>query len=125
MVKALFDTNILIDYLNAVPEAAAEFDRYTAKAISVVTWIEVMAGAPPALEPPTRAFLDSFELIDIDRNVAEKAVLLRRQHKLKLPDAVIWASAQNAAMLLVTRDGKAFPAKDPGIRMPYQLKSGN
>jgi hypothetical protein len=25
MVRALFDTNILVDYLNAVPEARAEF----------------------------------------------------------------------------------------------------
>ena len=37
MVKALFDTNILIDYLNAVPEARTEFQRYTEKAISVIT----------------------------------------------------------------------------------------
>ena len=34
MVKALFDTNILVDYLNAVPQARAEFQRYTEKAIS-------------------------------------------------------------------------------------------
>jgi hypothetical protein len=29
MVKALFDTNILIDYLNAVPQARTELQRYT------------------------------------------------------------------------------------------------
>ena len=29
MVKALFDTNTLVDYLNAVPEARTELRRYT------------------------------------------------------------------------------------------------
>ncbi len=28
MVRPLFDTNILIDYLNAIPAAAEELDRY-------------------------------------------------------------------------------------------------
>jgi predicted nucleic acid-binding protein len=56
MVKALFDTNILVDYLNAVPEARTEFQRYTEKAISIVTWLEVMVGADGDLEAPTRSF---------------------------------------------------------------------
>ena len=38
MVKALFDTNILVDYLNAVSEVRDELQRYHEKAISVVTW---------------------------------------------------------------------------------------
>lgn len=37
MVKALFDTNILVDYLNAVPQARAELQRYTEKAMSIIT----------------------------------------------------------------------------------------
>jgi predicted nucleic acid-binding protein len=37
MVKALFDTNILIDYLNAVPEALTELQRNTEKAVSIIT----------------------------------------------------------------------------------------
>ena len=45
MVKALFDTNILVDYLNAVPEARTELQRYTEKAVSIITWMEVMVGA--------------------------------------------------------------------------------
>jgi hypothetical protein len=53
--------------------------------------------------------------------VAERAVTLRREHRLKLPDAIVWASAQVQAMLLVTRDTKGFPAGDPGVRMPYRV----
>ena len=41
MVKALFDTNILIDYLRGIPAAREELGRYRPKAISLVTWMEV------------------------------------------------------------------------------------
>jgi hypothetical protein len=34
---------------------------------------------------------------------------------------VVWASAQDRAMLFVTRDSKDFPTGDPGIRFPYAL----
>ncbi|MEF0942844.1 PIN domain-containing protein [Rhizobium sp. BR 362] len=47
MVKALFDTNVLIDYLNAVPQARDELTRYGEKAISIITWMEVLVGAKP------------------------------------------------------------------------------
>jgi predicted nucleic acid-binding protein len=40
---------------------------------------------------------------------------------MKLPDAIIWASALARHMLLVTRNVKDFPANDPGVRMPYRL----
>jgi hypothetical protein len=40
---------------------------------------------------------------------------------MKLPDAIIWASAQANAMLLVTRNTKDFPATDPGVRVPYRI----
>lgn len=121
VVKALFDTNVIIDFLNAVPEARRELRRYNAKAISTVTWIEVMVGADAEVEDATRAVLRKFELIELDPPVAELAVGLRRRHNIKLPDAIIWASAKHHRMLLVTRNTKDFPANDPGVRHPYTL----
>jgi predicted nucleic acid-binding protein len=121
MVKALFDTNILIDFLNAVPEARAEIARYTEKAVSIITWMEVMVGADRDLEAATRGFLSGFDVVAVDKQIAERAVGLRRSHRIKLSDAVIWATAQVGAMLLVTRNTKDFPADDPGVRAPYSL----
>lgn len=121
MVKALFDTNILIDFLNAVPQARDELARYEGKSISVITWIEVMVGASNEVEAPTRDFLRDFETIKLDESVAERAVALRRQHRIKLPDAIVWASAQVHGLLFVTRNTRDFPDGEPGIRMPYRL----
>jgi len=119
MVRVLFDTNILIDYLNAVPQAQAELESYEERAISVVTWIEVLIGATAENEKATRQFLAEFKLVGLDGNVAKTAVELRKTHKMKLPDAIIWASAKQEKMLFVTRNSKDFPASDRGIRIPY------
>ncbi len=121
MVKALFDTNILVDYLRGIPAAREEFGRHQEKAISIITWMEVMVGASASLQRGTRSFLDGFTVIDIDRQVAERAVMLRQAHRIKLPDAIVWGSAQVHSMLFVTRDTRDFPASDPGVRIPYTV----
>jgi predicted nucleic acid-binding protein len=121
MVKALFDTNILIDYLNAVPQAREELGRYEEINISVISWMEVLVGAPPEVEEPTRAFLAGFSIIELDSGIAERAVALHRKHGIKLPDAVIWAAADIHSLLLVTRNTKDFDEDAPGVRVPYVL----
>ena len=121
MVGALFDTNILIDHLNAVPQAREEIERFESRAISIITWMEVMVGANADLVEPTRRFLEGFDVIALDDEIAGRAVALRRTHRIKLPDAVIWATAQAAGRLLVTRNTRDFPSNDPGIREPYAL----
>src|ERR1700687_4018816 len=110
MVKAVFDTNILVDYLSAVPQARIELQRYTEKAISIITWMEVMVGATGDVEDATRSFLGAFDVIALDAEIAERAVSLRRGHHIKLPDAIIRATAQTHAMLLVTRNTRDFKA---------------
>jgi predicted nucleic acid-binding protein len=81
----------------------------------------VLIGTEPEVERATRAFLDEFDLLYLDDRIAERAVALRRTRRIKLPDAVIWASAQANGMILVTRNTIDFPADDPGIRAPYVL----
>ena len=120
-MKALFDTNILIDFLNAVPQAREEMARYEEKAISIVTWMEVLIGADAEVEARTRDFLGTFEVVPLANDVAERAVGLRRANNIKLPDAIVWASADIHSMLLVTRNTKDFPKDVPGIRLPYTL----
>ncbi|NPV87416.1 MAG: type II toxin-antitoxin system VapC family toxin [Anaerolineae bacterium] len=119
---AVFDTNILIDALNGVANADAEYCRYERVLISCITWIEVMVGAKASEEKQLRDFLDTnFEVIPLDNAIAEAAVLLRRQHHLRLPDAVIWDTAQVNGADLVTRNTKDFKPEWAGIRVPYTL----
>jgi hypothetical protein len=121
VVKALIDTNILIDFLNGVEEARVELANYDDSAISVISWMEVMVGASDHAKEGTTVFLSSFQLVDLDEPIAEAAVALRRSHRIKLPDAIVWASAQVNGRLLVTRNERDFPTSDPGVRLPYRL----
>ncbi|HEY4417145.1 MAG TPA: type II toxin-antitoxin system VapC family toxin [Verrucomicrobiae bacterium] len=122
MMKAVFDTNILVDYLNGVAAASREIEQYEEIAISIVTWMEVMSGVDDAREEAiTREFLSRFKVQPVEKNVGERAVKIRQQHKLKLPDAMIWATAKELGRILVTRNTKDFPEKDAGIRVPYRV----
>jgi len=121
-VTPVFDTNILIDYLLGKEPAREELARHPEARISAVTWIEVMVGARDVNEEnQLRQFLARFELIPLDALVAETSAMLRSCYRLRLPDAVIWASAKNRNSVLVTRNTKDFPAGEPDIRFPYVL----
>ncbi len=120
-MKALFDTCILIDYLNGIEAARGELAIYREKHISAITWVEVLVGAVAATEPATRRFLDGFHLVEVDGAVREETVALRRAYRIKLPDAMIWASARAHALTLVTRNTKDFTETLPRIRIPYHL----
>jgi predicted nucleic acid-binding protein len=94
MVKAVIDTNILVDYLRGIPQAKVELALYESLAISVVSWMDVMAGTTPQTESASRAFLETFDLLQIDAKVAECAVQIRKSRRIKLPNAIIWATAE-------------------------------
>lgn len=121
MVKALFDTNILIDYLNGVAAAKKELARYRDRAISVITWMEVLVGTAASEESAIRTWLSSFQVIELNGEIASRAVEIRQQRRIRLPDAIVWASADVNALLLVSRNTKDFPADEPSVRVPYAL----
>jgi predicted nucleic acid-binding protein len=81
--------------------------------------MEVMAGAPTEAESATRVFLSEFTLIAPDTAVAEAAVRIRRDKRIRLSDAIIAATAEVQGALLVTRNTRDFDERDPGIRVPY------
>lgn len=117
---AVFDTNILIDYLIGREEAQQEIDRYPRRAISIVTSMELQIGSKADGEADViDMFLREFRVIDITRQVARRAIEIRRRTRVRLPDAIIWATAQLESAVLVTRNTKDFPADDPGVRIPY------
>jgi hypothetical protein len=118
----LFDTNILIDHLNGIKKATKEIRAGGDPAISVITWIEVMTGAEnKAQEAILRAFLTNFECLPVTNAVAERAAENRRVRRIKLPDAIILATAETAGRQLVTRNVKDFPAGTSGVRVPYRI----
>jgi len=121
-----FDASIVTDALLGFEPAREEIVRAldvgSRAWVSRVVWIEVLSkGSTEALRRAER-LLSGFSVDEIDAEIASRAAALRRERpRLKSPDAIILASAMVRGRVLVTRNTKDFPARMPGIRVPYTL----
>ena len=121
-MQLVFDSNIIIDALNGFPEAATEIRSATVRSTSIICWIEVLAGCPtPEAERVARNLLSKFRVVPVGQPIAEQAVVIRKSMRLKLPDALVLATAQTLGVQLSTRNTHDFSEADPTIRVPYQL----
>ena len=122
MTGALFDTNIVIDWLRSVPGAKEEILACENPHLSRVAWIEVLVGVGPDDLPVALALLESFTIIELTELIAEQVILVRQKYRrLKLPDAIIYATAQVHSLTFITRNTRDFNESMPGVRIPYQL----
>ena len=55
-----------------------------------------------------KSFLGTFRLFDLDQPTFKKTIQPRRAHKIKLPDAIIAATASCHDLTLVTRNISDF-----------------
>jgi predicted nucleic acid-binding protein len=91
---ALVDSSVLLDYLKGEKRAKTAMSSYSHRAISVVTWLEVMEQCPAEVLEETRSFLRTFERLSISEAIADEALQLLHDHEgLKLPQALTWAAA--------------------------------
>ena len=121
MADPVFDTNIVIDWLNDREQATAELERYPRHRISRISWVEIVAGEPLQTRDVVQSLIAPFEVIELDARIASAAAEIRQTTKMKLLDAMILATAQVNGAILVTRNTRDFPANLPGIRVPYTL----
>jgi predicted nucleic acid-binding protein len=121
-MRAIIDSDVLIDYLQGINKAKAELERYPKREMSIVSWMEILAGADsPEDEKSCQGFLNSFTIHPLSMEVASEAVRIRKKFRIRLPDAIVWATARSQGCLLVTRNTKDFSASEPGIRFPYEV----
>lgn len=121
MSEAFFDTNILIDWLNSREAAIAELKLYDRHRISRIVWTEVLAGEPAETRASVERLIAPFEIVEVDAAIAVRAAEIRHRNRMKLMDALIYATARVYDRLLVTRNTRDFPPGTPGIHVPYTL----
>jgi len=83
--------------------------------------MEILAGSGDDEEASLREFLGSFEVIELSAEVAEEAVLIRKARRLRLPDAIILATARICRCRLFTRNTKDFKTSWPEVVVPYKM----
>lgn len=125
----LTDTNIIIYYLGGIQlsEKALDFiDNIFSeeKNISVITRMELLAFRfqNSADEKKVKAFVKSTSVFQLSSDVEKAAIKLRKNYKMKLPDAVIAATAITNGFTLLTRNSKDFK-KIKGLMLinPFEL----
>ena len=123
--RVLLDADVLIDYLRDVPEAVAYLESIEGVLfVSVITVAELYAGVREGRErAKLDAFINAFDIVPVDREVAVKAGLYRRDygksHDTGLADAPLAATAEARKARLVTLNKKHFPML-PDVIVPYR-----
>jgi len=123
-MKFLLDSVILIDHFNGRSAASDYLKRVAGEAVvSVITRAEVLAGFDRTALPHVAVrVLDRFPTLGIDRDIADVAAALRRQHRWRLPDAFQAALAQHHRLKLATRNTRDFPPdRFTFVLVPYSV----
>jgi len=102
-VKRLLDTNAILYLLGGRLAAPLEIGPYY---VSVISEMELLSY--PSLtddaETQIRSFLADVTVVDLTREIKAAAIQVRRQLGLKLPDAIVAASAMVLEAELLTND---------------------
>jgi toxin FitB len=103
VADVLVDTDVFIDHLRGARQLAPGRHRLH---YSVITRAELFAGNTASDLVST--LLAPFREIPVDRIVSERAGRIRRESGIRLPDALVAATAIEHSLGLVTRNRSDF-----------------
>jgi len=100
-VLILLDTNVVLYYLGNRLTNTLPIGKYL---VSVITEMELLSypNMSESEELIVRDFLDKITLVGLDNNIKELAIAFRKNYKLKLPDAIVAATAKSLNANLLT-----------------------
>jgi len=127
MERYLIDTNVVSDYFSAsLPATGLQFMDSVIDAIpnlSVITQIELLCWkTDTAKEQRVKDFIADSSILDITPDVVQHCVDIRRNKKIKTPDAIIAATALAHGYTIISNNDKDFKGiKDLKYINPYSI----
>ena len=111
MEKYLIDTNTAIDYLdNKLPDAISKLLDLTVIQLSVIVRMELLSWKKATLnqEQVLLKFVKGSIVYGLSESIIIDSILVRKVFSVKLPDAIIAATAINHNLILITRNMADF-----------------
>lgn len=105
MADVLVDTDVFIDHIRGAKQIKTGRNRLH---YSIITRAELFAGT--SASDVITQLLEPFRELVVDRAVAERAGRIRHEAGVRLPDALIAATAVEHGMSLATRNRRDFEA---------------
>jgi toxin FitB len=112
-MRYLFDTNILIYYFNGemenfVADKVSELMKESFE-LSVISKMEFLGFTFNEQQKQQAIdFISYAEIKMLTDNIVQRVINIRQEKKIKLPDAIIAATAMEYSAVLVTRNSKDF-----------------
>lgn len=103
--KIFIDTNIAI-YLLDGDTSLAEILNKKRLYLSFITQLELLGypGLSNQQEQQIERMLENCVIIDINNEIKQEAIMLRRKYTIKLPDCIVAATALYMDLPLITSD---------------------
>ena len=123
----LIDSNAVIDYLSGkLPEKGMVFMNQVINDIpniSIITKIEVLGYKTTSeADQLLSGFVDDSVLLGLTDDVIEQTIQIRKEYKLKTPDAIIAATALVYEYTLISRNMKDFKnIQGLDVINPYEI----
>jgi predicted nucleic acid-binding protein len=116
------DTNIIIYFLSGDPTLTSLLDNKRLF-VSIITKLELLSyhELNDREEKAIEMFLHDCTIIEVTPAVQQEAVKIRRKHRLKLPDAIVAASATVFDLPFLTSDKSLQRVQD--LELLYYQKS--
>ena len=117
--KTILDTNVIIFASKQIIDFRKILENSNELYVSIITYMEVY-GYEFEIEAEKEAidlFFEGLEVIDINREIAEQVVIYRKDKnkRIKLPDAIILATAKYLNAELITDDWDDFQGIDESV----------
>lgn len=109
-INPIFDSDILINYSKDELNLDIYFDNYGKIFISVITYMEVFGYEfkNKNEENLLKEIIENIDIININEDIINKVIEVRKKFKVKLPDAIIFATATYLNADLITRNEDYF-----------------
>jgi predicted nucleic acid-binding protein len=117
--KGLLDSNVIIDLSKGNLSTEDLVKDYDSLYTSIISYVETLGYSFTDEEERTvvLAVLNQVEIVDLNQTIADIAIEYRQRRKIKLPDALVLATAKHLDADLLTNDIHDFKNVDPSVQL--------